>query len=244
MHLLRDVEFWLRVAGIVIPGLIVPYVIYRLITRRMAEYQSRLSKEIEENQTRLNKGLEDHKSAISRELENYKFQLQTSFATKLYQFQTRHSMLHEKKAEAIEKLFGLLARVENDLLILERSKVNALPGTLEELYNKTRNDITNLITFYEEKRIYFDREIEERIFVMLRAAGQLLNGPLSIESLNNSAPLLADFNKNQARQTLAENIHPVMGQLEKIFKKLITVETPGNSLTDSNFKSSNMNKKP
>lgn len=102
MHLLRDTDFWLKVAGVVIPAL-TTYIVVRAthgLARKMADYQ-----------TVLNKELEEHKRDISRGLEDHKFQLQSSFQTKFYEFQTRYSLLHQKRAEAIEKLFELFVMV-------------------------------------------------------------------------------------------------------------------------------------
>jgi uncharacterized membrane-anchored protein YhcB (DUF1043 family) len=82
-----------EIAKIAVPSLvalIVPFVTYRWLTRRMADYQTILSKEIE-----------DYKKDISKELENYKFQLQSDFQTKFYEFQTRYSLFHQKQAEVM-----------------------------------------------------------------------------------------------------------------------------------------------
>src|SRR5262245_56436673 len=106
MNLLQDLDFWLKVAEIAVPGLItliVPFVTYRWITRKMDEYQARLSKEMADRQADLNKGLEEYSRDISRELEIHKFKLQSVFQTKFYQYQTRSSWLHQKRAEAIDR---------------------------------------------------------------------------------------------------------------------------------------------
>src|SRR5262245_60533391 len=92
MQIMRNWEFW-RIAIPSLISLIVPFITYRLITRKMADYKLQLNKD----------------------LEGYKHELQSSFQTRFYEFQTRYSLLHQKKAEAIEKLYSLLVRVHKDL---------------------------------------------------------------------------------------------------------------------------------
>jgi hypothetical protein len=229
MHLLRDVDFWLKIAGIAVPGLItliVPFVIYRWITRKMADYQARMSKELAGYQAELNLGLETHQRDIRRELEIQKFKLQSVIQTKLYQYQTRYSWLHQKRAEAIEKLFELLARVQTDLLVLDNWEAYSHLGTKEEFYAKTRNDFTNLINFSDEKRIHFGKEVGEKLRTIAGAVENLLSGPLSIEYPSNSIPTEEELPRNQLRRILDEGIHPLMAQLDLMFKKLLSAETP------------------
>ena len=229
MQLLRDLDFWLKVAGIAVPGLItliVPFVIYRRITRNMADYQARLSKDLAVYQAEINKGLEDHQGEIGRELEVHKFKLQSVFQAKFYQYQTRHSWLHQKRAEAIEKLFELLARVQNDLIVLDKWEVSSPLETKEEFYAKTRNDFANLINFTDEKRIYFSSEVAEKLRAIVSAVQFLLVGPMSIEYLGNSISTNGELPKNQARKILEEGIHPLMAQLDLMFKRILSAETP------------------
>src|SRR5262245_5951284 len=247
MNLLQDLDFWLKVAEIAVPGLItliVPFVTYRWITRKMDEYQARLSKEMADRQADLNKGLEEYSRDISRELEIHKFKLQSVFQTKFYQYQTRSSWLHQKRAEAIEKLFEHLARVQNDLQILDNWEVVSRSGTKEEFYAKTRDDFMNLINFSEEKRIYFDKEVGNKVRAIISAIENLLIGPMSFKNLSNSIPEDNGWQNNKVRKILDEGIHPLMTQLEKMFKDILSAETPfRNSLPEGSTISHNMSKK-
>ncbi len=76
-----------------------------------------LSRVTERHKRDLSKEIEDYKKVISKELEAYRIQLQAEFQTKFHEFQTRYSLLHQKRAEAIETLFALLAKVQNDLQV-------------------------------------------------------------------------------------------------------------------------------
>src|SRR5215813_13698714 len=123
MQLPPAADFWMRVAIIGVPALsaiFVTVVTYRF-GRRLAGHQKELNKELAYFQSglqaSLNEKLENHKSVLTMKLDTHRHELQSDFQAGLYEFQTRDSLLHQKKAEAIEKLFALLARVQNDLKI-------------------------------------------------------------------------------------------------------------------------------
>ena len=199
MQLSQEVEVWLRLASVAVPSivaLIVPVITYRLLMRKMADYQTQLSKDMADYQNQLSKGIEDHKKGISKELELYKLQLQSSFQTKLYEFQTRYSLLHQKRAEAIEKLFGLLAKVQNDLQIWAYWGAVPRKETKEEFFLKTQEDFQNMIDYFDEKRIYFDEEIKNSLLQLVRVIQLILDSHNSIESASRSIPILADQIKN------------------------------------------------
>src|SRR5262245_60481755 len=106
MNHLRDIDFWQK-ASPNMAVVIVPIRTYLRIAKRIEVY----------------------KTDLSKKLETHRSQLQADFQTRFYEFQTRHSWLHQRRAETIEKLYALLARVETDLRIWVSS--------LDELRNET-----------------------------------------------------------------------------------------------------------
>ncbi len=115
-----------------------------------------LSRVTEGHKKALSKDIEDYKKSISKELEAYRIRLQGEFQTKFHEFQTRYSLLHQKRAEAIEILFALLVKVQNDLQVWAAWEKLSRKETRLESHIKTREDFQKLIDFYDEKRIYFD----------------------------------------------------------------------------------------
>jgi hypothetical protein len=216
------IDLLLRIGAFVVPSLvalIVPVITSLWLARRMATYQ-----------TRLNKDLEDYKKEISKDLELHKAQLHTAFQKQLYQFQTRYSLLHQKRAAAIETLFQLLAKVQNDLQIWAAWEF--LPGkeTIEEFMEKTHEDFQSLINFYDEKRIYFDEEIGNGVLNIVKTTRMLLDSHKNIERSKKAIPELAAQLKYQAGTIIDQNIHPVMNQLENRFRNLLSAEPASSEL--------------
>jgi hypothetical protein len=225
VNLLRNVEFW-RIAVPSVISLIVPYITYRLITKKLADYQSGLNMKMADYQAELNRGLEDHKKGISKELEIHKVQLQASFQTRFYQFQTRFSWLHQKRAEAIEKLYVLLAKVEGDLNVWITSSHELRNQTEDEHYRAAEDHFQEMINFFDEKRIYFDQETINAVLVITQAARMIYDWHPEVQRTRGPAPQFASFLKQHATTLKEQNIGPLMGLLEDRFRKLLDAETP------------------
>jgi hypothetical protein len=129
----------------------------------MGSHQKELNKELTLYQSglhqSLNKDLENHKKEINRELENHRFRLQSDFQVRLHQFQTRFSWLHQRRAEVIENLYAMLARIEIDLECWVSSPYGVRNQMEEELYKIGGERLLKMSDFFDEKRIYFDQEI-------------------------------------------------------------------------------------
>lgn len=218
MQLSPEVEFWLKVASILVPtltALIVPFVIYHWITRKLVDHQARLSKEIE-----------DHKISISKELEIYKFELQSTFQKRFYEFQTKYSLLHQKRAAHIEKLFELLAILQNDLQHLAYWDSLPRQESKEDFYKRTNEHFNKLIEFYDEKRIFFDEETGDGVRKIVGTTQHLLGSNSSIERSIMFPTYLSDQMIENARNLMDENIHLVMKHLEKKFIHILSAEVP------------------
>lgn len=189
----------------------------------------RLSRALARYQSELGKDLEGHKKLISKEIEAYKVELQAEFQTKFYEFQTRYSLLHQKKSEAIETLFGLLAKVQNDLQILAAWERVPRRVTRGEFYAQSERDFRDLIDFFDQKRIYFDTTVGGRVRALVGAATQFLAGQESIEVMRRDAPELADQIQQTANGILDDYVHPLMCRLEEQFKTMLSAENRNQS---------------
>lgn len=192
-----------------------------------------LSRVTERHKQDLSREIEDYKKVISKELEGYRIQLQAEFQTKFHEFQTRYSLLHQKRAEAIETLFALLAKVQNDLQVWAAWEVLSRKGTKLEWHVKTREDFQNLIDFYDEKRIYFDVPIGTCVRAIVSTVESLLDSQGSIESLRESDPELAEQMRVSATSIMNDNIHPLMNRLEDRFKRMLAAEAPSYQREDN-----------
>jgi hypothetical protein len=218
MQLPPNVEFWLRVAAVVVPAIsaIAVALITYLFGRSMANRQKELNKELSLYQSglqqSLNKDLENHKRDISRELENHRFQLQSDFQVRLHQFQTRFSWLHKERAEAIVKLYALVARVHTDLKRWTAPGDSGLTKPADEFIYDAVDHLTEMTDFFDQKRIFFDdKEI----------ASPVMNMIYRTRTIYSQQP-----QKEIADQMIRQYITPLMVQLRGEFQKLLEAEEP------------------
>lgn len=214
LQLPPDIEMWLRILAVAIPAivaLITPLVTYRWLSRRLALYQGNLNKELEDYRKVITKELETHKKDLSKELESYRIQLQSEFQTTLYEFQTKFSLLQQRKAEVLEKVFELLAKVYQDLQYWELyDGLSRKRMSREELYKKMCTDFDNFVDYFDHKRIYLDVDIRKGVLVIVDAMQMVL----SLQNLYGQSP----------PPMLMRNIHSLMNTLEVTFKKALEVQ--------------------
>jgi hypothetical protein len=203
MNHLRDIDFWLK-AGPTLAAVIVPILTYLRIVKRIEAY----------------------KTDLSKKLETHRSQLQADFQTRFYEFQTRYSWLYQRRAEMIEKLYALLARVETDLQIWVSSLHELREQTEDEHYRTAEDHFQQINNFFDEKRIYFDEETSESFFEMVRATRVLYDHYTSVQWEGESASEQANWLKQRAAQLKEQNINPLMAILEDKFRKLLEAEDP------------------
>lgn len=207
MNHLRDIDFWLK-AGPTLAAVIVPILTYLRIAKRIEVY----------------------KTDLSKKLETHRSQLQADFQTRFYEFQTRYSWLHQRRAETIEKLYALLARVETDLQIWVSSLHELRNQREDEHYRMAEDHFQKMINFFDEKRIYFDEETSESFFEMVRATRVLYDHYTSVQWAEGSASEQANWLKQRAAQLKEQNVNPLMALLETRFRWLLEAETPSHHL--------------
>jgi hypothetical protein len=207
MNHLRDIDFWLK-AGPTLAAVIVPILTYLRLARR----------------------IEGYKTDISKKLETHRSQLQADFQTRFYEFQTRYSWLHQRRAETIEKLYALLARVETDLQIWVSSIHELREQTDDEHYRAAEDHFQEMVNFFDEKRIYFDEETSESFFEMVRATRVLYDHYTSVQWEGGAASEQASWLKQRAAQLKEQNLKPLLALLEERFRRLLEAEAPGYDL--------------
>jgi hypothetical protein len=184
--------------------------------RRMANRQKELSKELALYQSglqqSLNKDLENHKKEINRDLENHRFQLQSDFQVRLHQFQARFSWLHKERAEAIVKLYALVARVHTDLKRWSAPGTSGLTKPADEFLYDAVDHLTEMTDFFDQKRIFFDDE---------EIASRVMNMIYRTTTIYSQQP-----QKEIADQMIRQYITPLLVQLRGEFQKLLKAEEP------------------
>jgi hypothetical protein len=208
MNHLRDVDFWLKV-GPTLAAVIVPFLTYLWLARRIEHY----------------------KNGLSKELEIHKSQLQAAFQLRFFQFQTRYSWIQQRRGEAIEKLYALLARVQVDLQRWSAPETGGLTKPAEECFKDTQEHLIALADFFDEKRIFFDdREISSYVLEMIAATQMLYNEQPEIESAKEVSAQLADFLKENSDRLIRQNIDPLMANLRGMLLMILEAEAPVHQL--------------
>jgi hypothetical protein len=102
---------------------------------------------------------ENVKREVTLELERNKAQLQSEFQTNLYEFQTRYSLLHQRRADAIEKMYEILidlgTMVEHTRYKTGEQRKAAVQETIDKHHE--------YINFYLKNQLYFDDELGKSI---------------------------------------------------------------------------------
>jgi len=203
MNNLRDLDFWLK-TGPTLVALIVPILTYIWLARR----------------------IEGYKNDLSKALETHKSQLQSAFQLRFFQFQARYTWLQQRRVEAIEKLYAMLAKVESDLTIWVTTTDELRNQTEDEHYRTTEEHFQEMINFFDERRIYFDQVISEAVFGVVESARVILDHFPTVERTSGPTPDLSIDIKQQAANLKAENIGPLMALLEDRLRRLLEAEAP------------------
>jgi uncharacterized membrane-anchored protein YhcB (DUF1043 family) len=208
----QEINWLLEIAKIAVPSLIalvVPLLTYLWLTQQMADYQTVLSKEIE-----------DFKKDISKDL---------------HQFQTKFSLFHQRQANAIEELYSLLAKTENSLITVNaylkyvtKNELASSAGKNSEPEQQFQENWQNLTIYFEEKRIFFDTDIEELVSDIINSIEN------SYKFSSFSKYVENDFVKsdktseqiwNLATELLETKIPATKEKLKQRFRQLLSPET-------------------
>lgn len=217
MNYLQDMDFWLK-AGPTLAAVIVPFLTYLWLARSM-------SKAIERYKIDLSKELEHYKADISKELEIHKAQLQASFQTRFYEYQTRYGWLHQRTAEAIEKLYMLAARVQSDLQTGVTDSHEVRNQTEDEHYKEAEAHLQDMINYFDEKRIYFDKETSSAVLSIVEMTNAVYDRHRGGLQHFKAPPELEEALKQNAA-SLIDAVGVLMGFLDYRFRKLLEAEMP------------------
>jgi len=218
MQVAQDINWWVVLGPSLVSGLFL--VIVQILLALW------LSKVTERQKVKLSREVEDYKKDISKELETHRLRLQSEFQTTFYEFQTKYSLLHQRRADAIERLFELLADVQNDLQLWEAWENLPQRETQQEFYDRSYERYQALIQFYDRKRIYFDEDVGACVRAIVRIVSLLRSGYASVDSLSRLTPEFVTQMKANAKSIIDDNIHPLMNRLENRFKILLSADLP------------------
>ncbi len=197
----------------------VPIYISWKIARKMKDYEANYSADLKSFENVLNKRLEDYKSGINKDL---------------HQFQTKFSLFHQRQATAIEELYSLLAKTENSLITVNaylkyvtKKELASSGGKNSEPEQQFQENWHNLTIYFEEKRIFFDQDIEELV-------GDIINSIENSYKFSSFSKFVEnDFVKsdksseqiwNLATELLETKIPATKEKLKQRFRQLLSAE--------------------
>jgi len=112
---------------------------------------------------------------LDRDLENYKAKLQATNATELerlradleliaFEHETRFAKLHEKRAEVIAELYKRLVRAMNSIRYMAEATQDPEKQPFKEQLTKDgAKHGSEFWTYFDEHRIYFNRDLCEKL---------------------------------------------------------------------------------
>ncbi|MEK6336690.1 MAG: hypothetical protein AABM67_17320 [Acidobacteriota bacterium] len=113
----------------------------------------------------LARDIEKYRAALQAELERSKLQMQNDLQIKLFEYQTKFSSLHQKQAEVIGELYGLLGDAKEYIVRLVDPTFNpADTAHIEATTAKYRA----LAECFVKNRIYLEENTCDRIDELLR----------------------------------------------------------------------------
>lgn len=111
--------------------------------------------------------LEAHKASLQAELEQSKLQMQNDLQIKFFEYQTRFSLLHQRQAEVIKDLYGLLADTNENIRHLVSPMFNVTDITDIKHAETTTAKYNALAEYFVKNRIYFEDGTCNRIDELL-----------------------------------------------------------------------------
>ncbi len=176
----------------------------------------------------LSMDIERYKSELQSDLESHKARLKAEHDLKHFEFQTRFSLFHQQRAEIVKELYRLLKESELSISWI------ANPNQDNELLIRGRDlaiESLNKLKLYTNKnRIFFSenicKELDDVCNTMENCLASFLHSHQRIEKGN------LDFGEEHpmkilsgAMRDLESKVKPILKELERQFREILSVET-------------------
>lgn len=156
---------------------------------------------------------------IKRALETFKNYLQL----RAKEHEIRFSKLHEKRADAVVQLYRLLesAKLESSFFALRLRK--APDKDLNESASRVLKDMANLSIFYKDNKLYFSKELSDRLGKLI---GHVVQPFSKYHSYSSDTETLAERVKEalEVWEKESSNVDKVLGQIEGEFRIMLGSE--------------------
>lgn len=176
----------------------------------------------------LSRDIEKYKANLENEFVHSKLKLENELQTKFFEYQTKFSTYHQKRAEVIGELHGLLS----DTVEYVRDVVHPMQfgdgRTHAERFQETANKYNDLAKYFIKSRIYLDEDVCDAIDSILKTMRLALSKfNMSQEDSRGGT----DRNLwNEAWKSVEHEVPPLQKKLERQFRQSISVESRGGNV--------------
>lgn len=183
-----------------------------------------LARDLEKHKSELSTKLEAERHKLTRDLEQFKRELDAILSER----QTRFSLMHQKRAEIIAELYGMIPRAEESLRRM--TALMRMESPDKEVENKKKEgERAEAAKAYNALRDYFDRN---RLYLGEQAAKRC------DELLSHMKSAFFDFEYAkgfytqgrqddkkwvEAAQRMTKDVPPVREALEKDFRRILGI---------------------
>jgi len=161
--------------------------------------------------------LERFKATLQAELEQSKLRTQNDLQIKFFEYQTRFSLLHQRQAEAIKDLYGLLGEAHEYIIHLVSPTFDITDTAHVET---TRAKYNALAECFVKNRIYLEEETCKRIddlLLRLRMAMTKASLGQRPEPGGHGVELWGE-----AWKSVRDEVPPVLRELETQFRSFLS----------------------
>ncbi|NOU46217.1 MAG: hypothetical protein HOO86_04055 [Bacteroidales bacterium] len=143
------------------------------------------------------------------------FLIQKTFEQRLSKKLFKFTKLYSDKLDIIRELYRLLVRAENGLQILLSQREPKDTVEKQKYYKKTTETMDEFVKTYEENELIFEKEIVEKITVIIEAFKKAKKAHIY-------ANLMEDSRGSKAWENAVNEKQELSNQLEKEFPNLKT----------------------
>ncbi len=166
----------------------------------------------------LSRDIERYKADLQAAADQSKLRLENELQTSLFEFQTRFSTLHQKQAEAIGTVYGLVFDAFETMQSELSPLANVAEAPMEENVDKARKACYTLAQYYTRHRIYLPEDVWQPLDEVVKKMTSTFEKLDAIPHLSNSPA--DDWNKWLGVWiSLLKDLEPLLQTLERAFRQ-------------------------
>lgn len=171
--------------------------------------------------------IKKYEAKLQAEFEHAKMRFDNELQGKLFEFQTKFSLYHQRRAEVIGELYGMLHEAVESVSTLI-SPIQFDDGKSQaESYNETLAKCRTLREFFMKRRIFLEEDVCDKLDSILQNMHVALTG----FRISQEEPRQAGdrYMRDEAWNVINEAVPLVKNDLERQFRKSLSVTTDGDA---------------